>query len=49
LTIVSTDENASQAKNGEVTTGNEHALDSIRVMFAALRARWVPPPKDEVN
>jgi hypothetical protein len=49
LTIVSTDENASQAENGEVIIDSEHALDSIRDMFAALRACWVPPPKDEAR
>ena len=49
MTIVSTDENASQAENGETITANEHALDSIRDMFAALRACWVPPPKDEAR
>ena len=49
LTIVSTDENASQNENGEAITANEHALDSIRDMFAALRACWVPPPNDEAR
>jgi hypothetical protein len=49
LTIVSTDENATQADNGEVITGDERALDSIRDMFAALRACWVPPPKEEAH
>src|SRR6202043_908250 len=34
-------------ENAEVITADEHALDSIRDMFAALRACWVPPPKDE--
>jgi hypothetical protein len=49
LTIVSTDENASQAENGDVITGRDHALDSIRDMFAALTACWLPPPKDEAR
>jgi hypothetical protein len=49
LTIVSTDENASKSDSGEVITGDEHALDSIRDMFAALRACWMPPPKDEAR
>jgi hypothetical protein len=40
---------ASEAENGEVITGNEHALDSIRDMFAALRSCWVPPPKGEAR
>jgi len=49
LTIVSTDQNAWQSENGEVVADNEHGLDSIRDMFAALRACWVPPPKDEAR
>jgi hypothetical protein len=28
---------------------DDHALDTIRQMFAALRACWVPPPKDEAR
>ncbi|HWS10190.1 MAG TPA: hypothetical protein VN362_20310 [Xanthobacteraceae bacterium] len=28
---------------------DEHPLDSISAMFAALRACWVPPPKDEAR
>jgi hypothetical protein len=55
LTIVSTDDNAagedagaakSDQAGGETDTANDHALDSISAMFAALRACWVPPPKD---
>ena len=49
LTIVSTDENAPLDGNGEVITGNEHALDSIRDMFVALRACWVLPSKDDAR
>jgi hypothetical protein len=59
LTIVSTDDNvradsnAAAAKNdqagGETDTADDHPLDSIRDMFAALRACWVPPPKDEAR
>jgi hypothetical protein len=30
-------------ENREVITADEHALDSIRDMFAALRSCWVPP------
>ena len=49
LTIVSTDEDARQTEpNGAVEAG-EHRLDSIRDMFAALRACWVPPPKEEAH
>jgi hypothetical protein len=49
LTIVSTDENAAQAEDGAVITDGDHALDSIHDMFAALRACWVPLPKDEAR
>jgi hypothetical protein len=49
LTIVSTDENASLTENREAITDKEHALDSIRDMFAALRACRVPPLKDEAR
>ncbi|MGB7100045.1 MAG: hypothetical protein WBD95_14940, partial [Xanthobacteraceae bacterium] len=28
-------------------TTDDHRLDTIRAMFAALRECWVPPPKDE--
>jgi hypothetical protein len=48
-TIVSTDENTSRTEKGEVTAPDEHPLDTIRDMFAALRACWVPPPKEEVH
>jgi hypothetical protein len=49
LTIVSKDENASQMEQGEVVGADEHTLGSIRDMFAALRACWVPPPKEEAR
>jgi hypothetical protein len=60
LTIVSTDDDAAAkdaaaAKSsgdqagGENDTADDHPLDSIRAMFAALRACWVPPPKDEAR
>ena len=46
LTIVSTDDNdANSNGNG----AEQPELDSIRAMFAALRACWVPPPKDEAR
>jgi hypothetical protein len=37
-----------QAKAGQEATAasEEKPLDSIRAMYAALRACWVPPPKD---
>ena len=59
LTIVSTDAtgsdagaaNSDQAASNEMAndTAEEHPLDSIREMFTALRACWVPPPKDEAR
>jgi hypothetical protein len=61
LTIVSSDDtdradnNAAQndqagdQSGGENATASDHPLDSIRDMFAALRACWVPPPKDEAR
>jgi hypothetical protein len=49
LTIVSTDENASLLEHQETVEADEHPLDSIRDMFAALRACWVPPPKEEAH
>ncbi len=61
LTIVSTDDNEPAGDNaaadqsrgdqsgGDDATADDHALDSISAMFAALRACWVPPPKDEAR
>jgi hypothetical protein len=59
LTFVSTDAtgsdagaaNSDQAASNEMAndTAEEHPLDSIREMFTALRACWVPPPKDEAR
>src|SRR5580700_6506623 len=59
LTIVSTDANEpagkDAAKSGGDQAGSEndaaddHPLDSIGAMYAALRACWVPPPKDEAR
>jgi hypothetical protein len=57
LTIVSSDDNdpnnAAAAKSdqagGDNGTADEQPLDSISAMFAALRACWVPPPKDEAR
>lgn len=55
-TIVATDENAlDHAAGGGTASGNagnapatasEQKIDTIAAMFAALRACWVPPPKD---
>ena len=49
LTIVSIDENASQTERQESVEADKRPLDSIRDMFAALRACWVPPPKEEAH
>jgi hypothetical protein len=61
LTIVSTDDNepaggnaAADQSSGDQAgndneTADEHTLDSISAMFAALRACWVPPPQDEAR
>ena len=54
LTIVSTDDNDPSAHPPVANDGNgdsetapeEKPLDSISAMYAALRACWVPPPKD---
>ena len=53
-----TDQKADDTKGGEdlakksedaESTTDDHALDTIRAMFAALRECWVPPPKDEAR
>lgn len=58
LTIVSTDDdpagkdapnNGGDRRAGENATADDHPLDSISAMFAALRACWVPPPQDEAR
>ena len=57
LTIVSTDDNNSGNTSAEANksadetdkTGHERPLNSIREMYAALRACWTPPPKDEAR
>jgi hypothetical protein len=57
LTIVSSDDNdpndagvtKSDQASGENPTADEQPLDSISAMYAALRACWVPPPKDEAR
>jgi hypothetical protein len=53
LTIVSTD-GANPGDAGGKPAGGDggsqnHALASIEDMFAALRACWTPPPKDEAH
>jgi hypothetical protein len=47
LTIETTDDNATANNNGN--DAEQPALDSIGAMYAALRACWVPPPKDEAR
>ena len=58
LTIVSTDENdpaskpaSDSGKDGgdQDKTAGDEALDSIGALYAALRACWTPPPKDEAR
>jgi hypothetical protein len=57
LTIVSSNntvpprEPADKAKPGDANGGNEadRSVDTIRAMFAALRACWVPPPADQAR
>jgi hypothetical protein len=58
LTIVSTDENDSASKPGRDSNkddsesgkaGDEKPLDSIREIYAALRACWMPPSKDSAR
>jgi hypothetical protein len=61
LTIISTDDNdpankpavpdvANPDKDaGNTETPDEEKLDSISAMYAALRACWVPPAKDEAR
>jgi hypothetical protein len=57
LTIVSTDEapggdhppDAGQGVDTPANTPAEKTLKSMRAMYAALRACWVPPPKDEAR
>ena len=54
LTIVSTDDNdptghlsgADANAVDHAASKDDHALDTILDMFAALRACWIPPPKD---
>ena len=57
LTIVSTDENDPASKSdGDAINDvrgdkadDEKKLDSIREMYAALRACWLPPPRDSAR
>jgi hypothetical protein len=51
LTIVSTDDDSANTPDAGVgeNGNNEKTLDSITEMYAALRACWTPPPKDEAR
>lgn len=51
LTIVSTDNNDPANKSGgdNDNAENNQTLDSVGQMFTALRACWVPPPKDQAH
>jgi hypothetical protein len=57
LTIVSTDDDSANTPdpgvgengNNADKTALEKPLDSITEMYAALRACWIPPPKDEAR
>jgi hypothetical protein len=58
VTIISTDDNGTisqpsgNAGAGDTQTdtgANDHTVDSIRAMFAALRTCWTPPPKDQAR
>jgi len=37
------------ADDGDDGAAHDQALDSISALYAALRACWVPPPKDEAR
>ena len=41
--------NPDNAAGSTDNSGDEPRLDSISAMYAALRACWVPPPKDEAR
>ena len=46
LTIVSTDDDGAPARDDAANAGAEKTLGTIGEMYAALRACWLPPPKD---
>ena len=49
MTIESTGEQPGDADKVADPDATEHELDTIRAMFDALRACWVPPPQDEAR
>jgi len=42
-------DNASSDNASSDATASDRPLDSIRAMYAALRACWVPPPRDQAR
>jgi hypothetical protein len=49
LTIESAAQPTPSATSGERADESEHKLNTIRAMFDALRACWVPPDKDDAR
>jgi hypothetical protein len=49
LTVESAAAPTQPAISGQETDDAEHKLNTIRAMFDALRACWVPPAKDEAR
>ena len=51
LTIlsVSTDAQAAGNRDQDRSDASDHKLDTLRAMFDALRACWIPPAKDEAR
>jgi hypothetical protein len=49
LTISSTKGADANPASTETAEGSEHRLNTIRDLFDALRACWVPPPEDEAR
>lgn len=50
--VTATDKNAEESNKSDNEANDaaeEKPLDSIRAMYAALRACWVPPPKDSAR
>jgi len=40
---------AAELPSGTHSEATDHELDTLRAMFAALRACWIPPDKDEAR
>jgi hypothetical protein len=43
------DKDAGNSDAGNTSNRDQQKLDTLRTMYAALRACWVPPPKDEAR